>query len=60
MEYEMIERTVFYNHFCYDCYKEDRNPYYYGVEKNVVRKCPRCGSLNVNAEFGEKDDPIQR
>jgi hypothetical protein len=52
MEFKVLERTVYYSHFCYNCYmSERRDPYYYGTEKDKIRPCPRCGSLNVNGVF---------
>ena len=49
------ETIIFYPHFCRDCFATDRNPFYFGREKDVVEPCPRCGSDNVNAVFEAKN-----
>jgi len=55
VKYTVIESIVYYAHFCYDCFCADRMPYYYGTEKGVVKPCPVCRSLNVNANFKEQE-----
>ncbi len=51
MEVKILETTIFYNHFCYDCFEHGRMCYYYGTEKDKLRSCPECGSDNVNGAF---------
>ena len=52
-DFKILETIIFYSHFCYDCFENSRDLYYYGTDKDKVKPCPRCGSLNVHGVFDD-------